>query len=150
MVWLSLILTLWAIPAPAAPTSLGIDPVVLNGKWTGVLTQDRGGFVPEYHFEMTLRQKDGQFTGSSYVSVRKIFARWSLQADFKDGVLHFRETELGRHSQLEDLYWCLKEGKLYLKQVNNRWVLYGSWSGNSDLGPCVPGKIRLEKEIPQA
>jgi len=127
-----------------------VAPAIIAGTWKGVLTQDRGGYKPEYDFQLKLSVQDGHIVGSSYVSVNSIYANWKLQGALKDDVLYFRETTLGPHTQMDELYWCLKEGKLHLKMIDYQWVLYGSWSGNSDLGACVPGKIRLIKVVPQA
>jgi len=125
------------------------DAQYLEGTWTGVLTQDQGGFTPEYDFQMTLRLEKGHIRGTSHVSVRSIHANWTLEGSLEGGVFHFQEQALGRHTDLDDLYWCLKEGSLQLKLIDYQWVLYGHWWGQSDLGDCVPGKIRLVKQVPQ-
>jgi len=125
------------------------DEQYLEGTWKGVLTQDRGGFTPEYDFEMILHLEDGQLSGTSHVSVRSIYANWTLTGKLENGIFHFEEQSLGRHTELDDLYWCLKAGDLHLKLIDYQWVLYGRWWGESDLGDCVPGKIRLVKQVPQ-
>lgn len=144
---IALITTLWT---PTTEPPVKATPAIITGTWKGVLTQDRGGYQPQYHFQLKLTEKDGEIVGSSYVSVNSIYANWQLSASFRNDVLYFRETKLGRHTQMDDLYWCLKEGKLNLKMVDYQWVLYGRWTGNSELGACVPGKIRLTKVVPQA
>lgn len=144
LAWFSLICT------PTADPPVEVTPAIITGTWNGVLTQDRGGYQPEYHFQLQLTAKGGQIVGSSYVSVNSIYANWKLQGILKDNVFYFRETELGAHTQMDDLYWCLKQGKLNLKMVDYQWVLYGRWSGDSELGACVPGKIHLTKVVPQA
>lgn len=125
------------------------DAQYLSGTWKGVLTQDQGGFTPEYDFQMTLHLEDGQIQGTSHVSVRSIYANWRLKGSLEDGVFHFEEQSIGRHTELDDLYWCLKQGNLHLKLIDYQWVLYGRWWGQSELGDCVPGKIRLVKQVPQ-
>lgn len=143
---IALLPTLWT---PAAGLPVEASAEIITGTWKGVLTQDRGGFQPEYYFQLKLTEQNGKIVGSSYVSVNSIYANWQLRATLKDNVLYFQETELGRHTQMDDLYWCLKQGKLSLKMVDYQWVLYGPWSGSSELGGCVPGKIRLTKVVPQ-
>lgn len=125
------------------------DSRYLEGTWEGVLTQDRGGFTPEYHFQMTLQLEKEKIEGTSHVSVRSIYANWTLEGTLEDGVFHFEEQALGRHSELDDLHWCLKQGDLKLIFIDYQWVLYGRWWGQSELGDCVPGKIRLVKQVPQ-
>jgi hypothetical protein len=125
------------------------DAQYLAGTWEGVLMQDRGGFTPEYDFQMTLRLEEGKVKGTSHVSVRSIYANWTLVGTLEDGVFHFEEQAIGRHTELDDLYWCLKEGDLHLKLIDYQWILYGRWWGESDLGDCVPGMIRMVKQVPQ-
>ncbi|NRB61748.1 MAG: hypothetical protein HRU40_01735 [Saprospiraceae bacterium] len=125
------------------------QPLYLVGTWKGVLTQNQGGFTPEYNFELQLEIKEGKIVGTSYVSVQNIYAQWSLSGSLQGDTFYFEETQLGDHTKNKDLYWCLKKGNLRLMMHDLRWVLYGNWEGESSLGPCVPGKIRLEKVIPQ-
>lgn len=146
--WLmALIISISAsLPVPSDPQ---VEALHVVGTWEGVLTQDRGGFTPEYRFRLELSLQDGRVVGSSYVSVQNIHAEWSLVGHLKEGTFYFEETSLGDHTELEDLYWCLKEANLYMEMVDYQWVMYGQWHGKSEFGPCIPGHIRLIKVVPQ-
>ncbi|MCB9080393.1 MAG: hypothetical protein H6555_01650 [Lewinellaceae bacterium] len=120
-----------------------------SGTWTGYLTQEEGGYKPKYFFELKLRY-DGQLViGTSYVSIDDIYAEYEIFGEIKGDVLSFKEIKMVRYTRLDGLEWCLKWGTLRLKQKGSLFILEGVWGGKSISGPCVPGKLFLQKEVPR-
>ena len=70
----------------------------LNGYWKGKITQEDGGYTPEYLFELFIIQKGDSITGRSYVSIDSIYADIS-----------YRLLELScRHRNSRKLYGLLQ------------------------------------------
>lgn len=122
----------------------------LNGKWVGVLTQQEGGFRQKYYCELTIQQKGNKITGTTYVSVEKVHAEMAFTGEVKGNTISFKENRIIQYSKLEDMAWCLKWGSLTLRKQDKVWILEGMWDGQSVYGPCIPGKVYLQKEIPRA
>ncbi|MEL6142748.1 MAG: hypothetical protein AAFU67_14150, partial [Bacteroidota bacterium] len=115
--------------------------------WTGVLTQDQGGYAEEYFFNLQLRKDSDQLVGSARVGVGDIKAEMSLRATQKpDGSWRFEENKILRAQAPEHLEWCLKIYVLKLSYDDkNQLILTGPWWGFSPNNTCVPGKIRLKR-----
>jgi hypothetical protein len=138
-----LTLLLFALPAAAQ-----ID---LSGSWTGTLTQDAGGYRSNYRFEMYLVQKGSQLTGRTYVSVDDINAVLEIVGDVVgNNLVRFRETKFVKYTELETMEWCYKTGVLELKRSGSTLRLQGTWEGMTSFGRCIPGKIFLTRQKPQA
>ncbi len=119
----------------------------LSGCWRGVITQDKGGFRPEYGMEMYLIQKGNRITGRSFVYFEKYYAEMELEGEVLDGnILQFKEKKINAHKKIEGMEWCLKQATLSLLKAE----LKGAWEGSTSFGPCVPGKIVLKRSIPRA
>lgn len=122
----------------------------LSGKWVGVLTQQEGGFRQKYYCELRIQQKGNKITGTTYVSVEKVHAEMAFTGEVKGNTIVFKENRIIQYTKLEDMAWCLKWGNLTLKKKDNVWYLEGMWDGQSVYGPCIPGKVYLQKEVPRA
>ena len=120
-----------------------------DGKWTGYLTQESGGFRPKYYFELQLEQKGNKVTGISFSSVEDIYAEMALTGIINGDELTLKEDKIVRYTRLEDMAWCFKRCVLKLNKKGGTWRLEGSWSGNSPFGPCIPGKVFLIKTVPK-
>ncbi|AEE48887.1 hypothetical protein [Haliscomenobacter hydrossis] len=122
----------------------------LSGKWVGVLTQQEGGFRQKYYCELVIQQKGNKITGTTYVSVEKVHAEMAFTGEVNGNVITFKENRIIQYSKLEDMAWCLKWGNLSLRKKGSTWFLEGMWDGQSIYGPCIPGKVFLQKEVPRA
>jgi hypothetical protein len=120
------------------------------GKWTGVLTQQEGGYRQQYYCELTVEQKGDQLFGITYVSVEEVSAEMAFTAQEKGKTLIFKENRIVRYTQLENMAWCLKWGDLQVRKKGNLWFLEGKWNGQSVYGPCIPGKVQLQRQVPRA
>lgn len=137
---------IFALFAGAAPAQ-----VDFTGSWTGILTQEQGGFRSEYSFELYLIQKGDQIRGRSYVAVDNIQAVLDIQGKVIDNkIVRFEETRFVRFTELKDMEWCYKKGVLTLKRSKEGWQLEGPWVGSTSFGPCIPGKIIIKRTEPQA
>lgn len=122
----------------------------LSGKWVGVLTQQEGGFRQKYYCELVIQQKGNKITGTTYVSVEKVHAEMAFTGEVNGSVIAFKENRIIQYSKLDDMAWCLKWGNLSLRKKGTTWFLEGMWDGQSIYGPCIPGKVFLQKEVPRA
>ena len=123
------------------------------GVWTGVITQNEGGYRSEYYFEFHVNEitDEGVVYGKTYVMVDSIFAKMTFTGRIENGTyLVFREDEITRSQKFDDMYWCLKSGQLVLERgEQGAWRLEGFWFGTSEIGVCIPGKIHLKRGEPR-
>lgn len=131
--------------------SAGLAQQEITGSWKGKITQDAGGYTPEYAFELYLIQKDDSITGRSYVYVDSIYAEMNLSGQIHSDIfLELKDEKILEHEELQGMEWCIKKYQLLLKQRDSTLLLEGHWQGETSFGSCVPGKIFLEKKVPRA
>ncbi len=122
-----------------------------EGCWRGVITQEEGGFRPEYGMELYLKQEGNKVYGRSFVYFDKVYAEMSIEGVvIGSKILQLRETEITAMKRVEGMEWCLKNAMLNLAKTRAPWRLEGAWNGFTSFGPCIPGKIILKKSIPRA
>lgn len=122
-----------------------------SGLWTGVITQDEGGYKSEYKFELYLYQEGTKVHGRSYVYDEGLHAVMELRGNIYNGnLLHFQEGKMVDFTVVEDMEWCIKRGDLMLKSGWRKEYITGVWKGISSVGDCIPGKIKLERETARA
>ncbi|HPH19824.1 MAG TPA: hypothetical protein PLE32_13640, partial [Haliscomenobacter sp.] len=97
-----------------------------------------------------IQQKGNKITGTTYVSVEKVHAEMAFTGEVNGSVITFKENRIIQYSKLDDMAWCLKWGNLSLRKKGTTWFLEGMWDGQSIYGPCIPGKVFLQKEVPRA
>ncbi|HMO41018.1 MAG TPA: hypothetical protein PKC76_03070 [Saprospiraceae bacterium] len=146
MRWL---LILWLYAGTVGLLTAQSEP--FTGYWRGVITQDEGGFRPEYGMELYLIQKGDKVTGRTFVYFENVYAEMELEGEVLAGkILQFRETKITAAKRVEGMEWCLKQAVLTLMKTGDPWRLEGAWNGATSFGPCIPGKILLRKGIPRA
>ncbi|MCB0568274.1 MAG: hypothetical protein KDC66_00845 [Phaeodactylibacter sp.] len=123
-----------------------------SGSWAGKLTQNEGGYTPEYDFELYLVQKGKHITGRSYVKTGRIHAVMELHGEVVDGKwVNLTETRILDNWKYDDMDWCYKTIRLRLFTDGKRQRLEGGWSGTTGShADCVPGEISLAKQVPRA
>ena len=125
--------------------------VNISGAWVGTITQEEGGVAPAFDFELFFVQKGKKLTGRSYVYFDGKYAVMDIVGTFLDDqTLIFNETKMIDFHELENMSWCIKGGRLKVLSGTQTWRLEGNWQGYTDFGPCVPGRIFLQKEVPRA
>ncbi len=123
----------------------------LNGYWKGKITQEDGGYIPEYSFELFIIQKGDSITGRSYVYVDSIYAEMNLSGTVHSGILlELKDEVILDHEELQGMEWCIKKYQLMLKQRDSTFHLEGYWQGETSFSSCIPGKIFLQKTVPRA
>lgn len=123
----------------------------LSGYWKGIITQEDGGFIPEYALEIYIVQKGDSITGRSYVSVDDIYAEMNLKGTVHSGILlELRDEKILDHEELNGMEWCMKKYQLMLKKEGDVLKMEGHWQGETSFSSCVPGKIYLQKTVPRA
>ncbi len=123
----------------------------VSGLWEGKLTQNEGSLWTEYSFKININQKKKDLTGECSVVVDKIYANMEFSGKLDGNKLHLEETTLLKHSEREDLEWCLKVIDLTFSVKNSTEILEGTWTGRTKQGTvCIPGKIYLKKGVVRA
>ncbi len=123
----------------------------ISGKWVGKITQQEGGYASDYDMELVLYQEGENIKGKSYFYIDDIYAILEITGGFKSNILfYFKEIKILDAATKESLEWCIKKGQLLLKKDGDTLKLEGFWQGNSEAGPCIPGKIFLKKEVERA
>lgn len=127
-----------------------MDAQNLTGKWSGQLSQEKGGLYPEYRFEMELTQKGNQIEGFSYIYAnQQQFGKIKLKGTFDGKYFSFQEYEIVRQKIGQNAQWCIKKGTLAISEQKGFYFLQGLWEGYSGFGACVPGKLWISKAIPE-
>ncbi|MEQ8703521.1 MAG: hypothetical protein RIC19_06360 [Phaeodactylibacter sp.] len=122
-----------------------------TGTWEGVLTQNTGGYAPEYEFTLYLQQEGNQITGRSYVKYGNIFAEMKLTGQLVgDKAIHWEESAIIDNWKHENMEWCYKQATLFIVAQGKEDKLEGPWSGNTGQSDCIPGKIMLKRTSPRA
>lgn len=123
----------------------------VSGLWEGKLTQNEGSLWTEYNFKIMISQNKKDLTGECSVVVDKIYANMEFAGKIDGNKVHLEEKTLLKHTEREDLEWCLKVIDLTFTVKNNTEVLEGTWTGRTKQGTvCIPGKIYLKKGIIRA
>ncbi len=136
----------------ATKSSLAVETYPsLEGKWQGTLTQEEGGYQKNYHFTLEIHQNGRLINGRSQVSINQLFAEMKIKGQLiKPGVFEFSEIQILNMAKEAGMDWCYKHGFMRLERIGDHWRLAGEWSGFSEFGACVPGKIFLRKQRPKA
>ncbi len=122
-----------------------------HGYWKGKITQEDGGYIPEYSFELFIIQKGDSIIGRSYVYVDSIYAEMNLTGVIHSGIyLEMKDEIILDHMELQGMEWCIKRYQLLLKRRDGILHLEGHWQGETSFSSCVPGKIFLKKKVPRA
>ena len=58
----------------------------LNGLWSGKITQEEGGFAPDYTFEIYITQDGNKIKGRSYVYVDEIYASFDILGEVNNEI----------------------------------------------------------------
>lgn len=122
-----------------------VSPV--GGRWEGVLTQKKGGFLPEYRIILVLSVSGDQVTGFSEVWYgESIYVKSEVQGSITRGVfLELEDRQVLNRKDLRDFEYCRKTYQLVLDKSRQGYLLKGRWQGETDRGACIPGSVRLER-----
>ena len=118
----------------------------ISGKWAGKLTQQPGGFVTEYTFEMDLKQNGSQINGFSKIYTDDDFAIIQLTGSFDGNYFSFTEYAFVSSKIRPNYQWCIKKGTLKIIDKGSFYQMEGKWEGKSSYGDCKPGEIFLKKK----
>jgi hypothetical protein len=140
----------------------------LTGFWKGKITQDTGGYAPEYILEVKLVQNNNNISGETKAYLGKVvIERFRISGYIKKDSVYLFETSDGllESKQPPDYMPCIKNYVLsYNKNTAEIETLTGRWGGigyekyrnksdvfidslgliSSDL-KCIPGLIYLSK-----
>lgn len=123
----------------------------LNGLWSGKITQEEGGFAPDYTFEIYITQDGNKIKGRSYVYVDEIYASFDILGEVNNEIyLSLRDNEILDNKVNDGMEWCLKKYQLVFKIKKGISSLEGFWQGKTSFSNCIPGKVFLKKQAPRA
>jgi hypothetical protein len=145
------------------------DAQDLTGLWKGKLTQDTGGYAPEYALEINIIQKKKKLYGETNAYLGKVVvAKLNFTGYFEKDSIYLVEYKEGIIAKIlpPQYLLCIKNFILsYHKNSNGIETLNGRWDGigdpekgvfNNDLPlespekevedlQCIPGLIFLSK-----
>ncbi|MBX2929837.1 MAG: hypothetical protein KF852_18530 [Saprospiraceae bacterium] len=123
----------------------------VSGLWKGSITQNQGGYRPNYDFEIYLNQKGNKISGRSYVFVDKIYAVVELSGEFTGAnTIRIRESRIVDSKKTDGLEWCIKTYDLTFSKASGVVKLSGPWTGQTPSGPCIPGTVILTRKFARA
>ncbi|MFK8008340.1 MAG: hypothetical protein AB8H03_18425 [Saprospiraceae bacterium] len=123
----------------------------LTGLWLGKITQEEGGFAPDYTFEIYITQKGNKIKGRSYVYVDEIYASFDISGEINNEIyLELKDSDILDSKVNDGMEWCLKKYQLVFKMKNGIPCLEGFWQGKTSFSTCIPGKVFLKKQVPRA
>lgn len=128
----------------------GQDVFDFTGTWEGILTQEEGGYTPEYSFKLVLEQDGMEIKGRSFVKYGEIYAEMELEGRLiGNRAIHWEEIKLLDNWKHEHMEWCYKRADLFVVKRGAKPKLEGPWSGNTGELDCVPGKIKVARVSPR-
>ena len=127
-------------------------PFVMNGKWTGHLSQSDREYG--FFFELMLNEnKEGRSYIVSEDNGGSAFhhVNWSLLGVGEYQYLQFSESEVVERTD-DKWKWCIKSGEWQLRREAHQYILEGKWDGyiegfDRSTGSCASGTVYLEKPI---
>lgn len=123
----------------------------LTGLWLGKITQEEGGYAPDYSFEIYINHDGKSIKGRSYVYVDKIYATFDISGSIHSGIyLELKDSEILDNKVNDGMEWCLKKYQLVFKVKEGVFHLEGFWQGKTSFSTCIPGKVFLKKQTPRA
>ena len=147
----SFLLLMSALSLSAQEKELEImAPYIIEGEWTGKLTQYSGGIAREYVYDIKLVLKDSILSGKAMLKSGESFANFELRGRLKATAVNLEDVRITNEMIIGRSAWCIKKMPLKLKFFNGAFLLEGPWSGTSTLKPCSPGMIYLWKVTPRA
>ena len=136
-----------ASSALAQPAMKGFE-----GSWEGILTQEEGGFRPEYKMRLVLKVKGDQVTGFAEVEHGvDVYIKTEVKGSIYSGF--FLTLEDGLVINKKDLIeqeYCSKTYQLVFREEKGNIYLKGKWQGTASVNPCIPGKVLLKRKSSRA
>lgn len=122
----------------------------IEGKWTGVTTQDPGR---RFYFEIDIIADGGnRYHGTTIIKEEETgnYGVIKYNATYQDSVFNFQETEISKEDKSKEdgywksntFFWCIKSGQLDFSVSNDVAYLTGPWKST---GTCKPGTIAVSK-----
>ena len=125
-------------------------PFIIEGIWTGKLTQVSGGIAREYAYEITISLKDSLISGMGTIKTGTSYANFDIKGKLIGSKVDLEDIKISNENIPNRSAWCIKKMPLKFKFGNGAYLLEGPWSGTSTLKPCTPGMIFLRKETLRA
>ncbi len=123
-----------------------------EGSWEGILTQEEGGFRPEYKMRLVLKLKGDQVTGFAEVEHGKdVYIKTEVKGSIYSGFfLTIEDGLVINQKELIDQEYCTKTYQLVFREENGKVYLKGKWQGTASVNACIPGKVLLKRKPTRA
>jgi hypothetical protein len=125
-------------------------PFILEGEWTGKLTQISGGIAREYNYDIKISLQDSLISGKASLKSGSNYAYFDIKGKYKGSAVDLEDLRISNELIPSRSAWCIKKMPLKLKFLNGVFLLEGPWTGTSTLKPCTPGMIYLWKATVRA
>ncbi len=124
----------------------------LEGLWEGLLTQEEGGYRPEYKMRLSLKIKGDQVSGFAEVQQgNDVYIKTEVKGSVYSGFFLTLEDGLViNQKDLVDSEYCQKSYQLVFKAEGGQVFLRGKWQGTATANPCIPGKVLLKRKSTRA
>lgn len=120
-------------------------PLILSGKWTGKLTQEKGGIAKTYYYEVELSLNGQDIVGTGMIRAGRMFGYFNIKGKLEGTKVTLEDIEITNEEIKERAAWCLKKMPLHFRFQDRKYKLIGPWSGVVPWRDCSPGEIELEK-----
>lgn len=133
---------------------LAADSQNLGGKWYGRLTQEPGGYMRVYDFELDIVEdhqgEQTKLSGTSYAWVDfQVEAKIGFTGEVTGDSITLTENVYQIQEETAPVGWviCIKTLKLAHLRSDNKEFLRGRWTGmaHGQATPCVPGLLILAR-----
>ncbi len=125
-------------------------PFILEGEWSGKLTQVSGGIAREYNYEIKISLQDSIISGKASLKSGSNYAYFDIKGTLKGSSVELEDLRITNELIPSRSAWCIKKMPLKLKFLNGVFLLEGPWTGTSTLKPCTPGMVYLWKATVRA
>ncbi|MCF8236610.1 MAG: hypothetical protein K9I85_00500 [Saprospiraceae bacterium] len=124
----------------------------IEGSWEGILTQEEGGYQPEYRMRLELKVRGDQISGIAEVEHgQDVYIKTEVKGSIYSGFfLTLQDGLVINQKELVDQEYCVKTYQLVLRKEKGQHYLKGKWQGTAQVNPCIPGKVLLKRKSPRA
>lgn len=125
-------------------------PYVLEGKWTGHLTQQAGGLARKYYYQIEITLHGNEILAKGFIKETNREGHFAIEGSYSGTIVQLKDLRITQQKLPKKAAWCIKTMKLQLILRDGVFCLKGDWSGYVPWGNCNPGTIFLTKDTIRA
>lgn len=124
------------MPEEACPARL------LEGTWSGGLSQPNNPLIQSYGYTMTLQQSGTALTGTSRITSGSYFGDISVSGVVSNNSARIQDRSITSQMPPPNIRWCIKSSSYSIRNVNGLDSLTGSFTASG----CEPGTYSLSRQ----